>query len=278
MALRRRSTVMLRHPGARAQRGAVEAMERVDDPTGEAPRPARVLRRHLAGDAERDQRGDGGAPAIALHHQSGGDQRRAGAAHGGDQPHQRVAIGNFCRTLTVGHHVGGAGERDHRVVAFGKARRRVACGIAAGKGCKFVMVEPHRGGLAAHQALRELRPRRRAFDEDRVEHPGFAGRTFVALPQRAQCHVDRRAPLGIEGAEIDQERIGTGDEGRDFLGRNRHRRDGAGREQHVRRIGLRHRIGDAMHPRRPAPDPRQHVGGDVGKFGRCTHDFGSSAS
>jgi DNA-binding Lrp family transcriptional regulator len=26
-----------------------------------------------------------------------------------------------------------------------------------------------------------------------------------------------------------------------------------------------------MHPRRPAPDPRQHVGGDVGIFGRGAH-------
>jgi len=69
-----------------------------------------------------------------------------------------------------------------------------------GEGRKFVMVEPHRGGLAAYQALRELRPRRRALDEDRVEHPRFPGPFFIDLPQRAQCHVDCRAPLGIEGA------------------------------------------------------------------------------
>ncbi len=37
------------------------------------------------------------------------------------------------RPLAVGHHVGRAGQRDDRVVGFGKARRRVARGIAAGK-------------------------------------------------------------------------------------------------------------------------------------------------
>ena len=79
------------------------------------------------------------------------------------------------------------------------------------------MVEPYRCGLAAHQALRELRPRRRALDEDRVEHPGFS-RTVAALPQRAQRQLDRRAPLGVEGAEIDQQRIGARRQGRDFFG------------------------------------------------------------
>ncbi len=147
-----------------------------------------------------------------------------------------------------------AGERDDGFMGFGKARRRLGRGIAAGKGGKFALVEPHRRRAALEQALRELRARRRTLDENRVEHPGPC--PLAPAPFRAERQLDRRAPLGIEGAEIDQKRIGAGDEGGDLLARYRHRRDGAGREQHVGRIGLRHRIGDAMHPRRAAPDPR----------------------
>ena len=78
--------------------------------------------------------------------------------------------------------------------------------------------------------------------------------------------IDRRAALGVEGAEVDQDRIGAGDEGADFLRRNRHRRHRSGREQHVRRILLRHRIGNAMHPRAAIADARKHVGGNFGEF------------
>ena len=59
----------------------------------------------------------------------------------------------------------------------------------------------------------------------------------------------RLAPLRIERAEIDQQRVGARHEGADLVGRERHRRDRAGREQHVGGESLRDRIGDAMHAR-----------------------------
>ena len=58
------------------------------------------------------------------------------------------------------------------------------------------------------------------------------GTATFALPGAAVATLDRGTALGIESAEIDQERVGAGDEGRDLLGRDRHRRDRAGREQH----------------------------------------------
>src|SRR5215469_13100167 len=71
MALRRRSTDTTklpasRYPGARPQARAVEPVERVDDPAGEAARRARALGGDFAGDAERDQCGDGRQIAIAF--------------------------------------------------------------------------------------------------------------------------------------------------------------------------------------------------------------------
>ena len=61
--------------------------------------------------------------------------------------------------------------------------------------------------------------------------------------------VARAAPLGIEGAEIDQQRIGAGDERGDLLDRERHRRHAAGGQQHIGGEILRHRVGDAMNAR-----------------------------
>jgi len=57
------------------------------------------------------------------------------------------------------------------------------------------------------------RPRRRPVDENRIEHPGY-----VVL----RCSFDRDlgsfTALAVEGAEIDQQRLRTGDEGSDLLG------------------------------------------------------------
>ena len=113
-------------------------MERVDDPAGEAAGPARALRRDLAGDAERDQRGDGRQPAVALDRQRGSDQRRAGAAHGGDEPHQRIAVrdrGASARRRSQGRSL----PVSATIVswALGETRRRITRRIAAGKGGEF---------------------------------------------------------------------------------------------------------------------------------------------
>jgi len=65
--------------------------------------------------------------------------------------------------------------------------------------------------------------------------------------------------------------VGAGDEFGDLVGRDGHRRHGAGGEQHVGGEIQRHRVGDAMHARPPRADARQHVGGDVGKLTRRMH-------
>ena len=83
--------------------------------------------------------------------------------------------------------------------------------------------------------------------------------------------IDRRPPLGIEGAEIDEKRVGIGDEGNDLFRRNGHRGHRAHRKQHVGGILLRHGVGDAMHPRRPRAQARQHIGGYIGKLDRGMH-------
>ena len=86
------------------------------------------------------------------------------------------------------------------------------------------------------------------------------GSSTHGLPCRGcglQRHLDRGAALGVEGAEIDQERIGAGDEMPISCGDSRHRRHGAGREQHIRGELLGDRIGDAMHTRAMFADASQ---------------------
>ena len=83
----------------------------------------------------------------------------------------------------------------------------------------------HQGGGIELENFREYAPGDdlRFLDWNALaRHDDLSIRTF-----RAERQLDRGAPLGIEGAEIDQKRIGAADEGRDLLARYRHRRDGA---------------------------------------------------
>ena len=52
------------------------------------------------------QRGDGRAKCVGLDRETGRDQRRAGAAHGGDLGHQRMAVCDRGNALAVGDEVG----------------------------------------------------------------------------------------------------------------------------------------------------------------------------
>ena len=82
------------------------------------------------------------------------------------------------------------------------------------------MIETHSRRAAADELARKSGTRWRPFDEYGVKHPG---QSFL----RRRSHRDfcRLAPLRIEGAEIDQKTLRAGNEGADFLRRQRHRRD-----------------------------------------------------
>ena len=189
-----------------------------------------------------------------------------GAARGRHQRHERMTVADREAARAVGHEVGRAGDRSDDTVRLGKARRRVADGLVAGQRGEFPMIEPHRHRPTFDQLAGEVRPRRRHVDEHRIEHPGHARRGG-----RAERGVDRAPPLGVERAEIDQERVGAGDEGDHLLRGDRHRRHRAGGEQHARGIMLRDIIGDAMHPRRAVANPRQNIGDDIGKLDGRVH-------
>ena len=115
--------------------------------------------------------------------------------------------------------------------------------------------------LLRHELLGKRRARRRAVDEHRVEHPGNAG-----LVGDADSRERRLLPLRIEGAEVDQQRIGACRKGPHLLLRDGHRRHRAGREQHIGGEILRHRIGDAMHPRPALAQALQNIGRDGRQF------------
>ncbi len=125
--------------------------------------------------------------------------------------------------------------------------------------------------MTGDQGPREFRPCRRALDENRVKQPGQPPYPLAI----ATALLDRGFTLAVEGAEIDQDRIGAGDKSPDFIGRNRHRRHSAGSEQHIRRILLGHRIGYAMHARGTLADTREHVRGNIGKLDWCMHFLSS---
>jgi hypothetical protein len=95
----------------------------------------------------------------------------------------------------------------------------------------------------------------RALDEDRVEHPWP-----ISLCDAPDCDLGRGPALRVEGAEIDQERIGARRELANLVGRDRHRRHGAKCQQHVGGDILRNRVGDAVHARRTGAHALQDGG------------------
>ncbi len=234
--------------------------------SGEAARTVRVLRGDFAGDGERGERRGRCNKGVALDRERGADQRGRRTARRRHQRHERMAVADREAARTVGHEVGRAGDRGDDTVRLGEARRRVADGLVARQRGKFPMIEPHGRRGAFDQLAGEVRPRRRHVDEHRIEHPRHARRG-----SGAERRIDRAAPFGVEGAEIDEQRVGAGDEGDDLLRGDRHRRHGAGGEQHARGIMLRHVVGDAVHPRRPVANPRQNIGDDIGELSRCMH-------
>ena len=124
---------------------------------------------------------------------------------------------------------------------------------------EFRGIETDRGRLPCGERAGINRARRRDIDQNRIEHPG--ARALGGLLQR---DLDRRAALGIERAEIDQQRIGTRSKIRDLLRRDGHRRDRAGGKQDIRGEGLRDGVGDAMDARGPLAQARDHVRGHCG--------------
>jgi hypothetical protein len=135
-------------------------------------------------------------------------------------------------------------------------------GSAWYKAGKFRRVQAYRRRPLLQQRAGEGGARRRALDEDRVEHP---------WPPRRCGALDRDlgggAPLAVEGAEVDEQHVGARGELSDLLGRHGHRRHGAHGEQHIGGESLGHRVGDAVDARRLGAQLRQHGGGGVGEFG-----------
>jgi hypothetical protein len=237
-------------------------VKRVDDGHGETAGPARVSRGNFAGDPESSQRGGSREPSIRFNRKRGANERRAGAAHGSNETHQSMTIRDFRAAFAIGHEIDASSERDDRRAALREVRRR----ILAGKRREFGLVEPHYRRAVRHEFPRELRTRRRTFDEDRIEQPGF-----VFFARRRQGRADRATAFRIERAEIDQEGIRAGNKSGDLLRRDRHRWHGTSRQQHICRILLRYRVRYAMHPRGALANPRQYVGGNIGKLNRCMH-------
>ena len=77
----------------------------------------------------------------------------------------------------------------------------------AGERGKFPIIEPHHRRPFRHQPPGERRARLRAVDKNRIQHPGTP-----AFDRRRDGDLRGVAPLLIEGAEIDQQPIGAGDE------------------------------------------------------------------
>ena len=103
---------------------------------------------------------------------------------------------------------------------LGKARRRVARLIVADSAVNSASLSRTTVGLRARSPrANSARPGERSMNTGSSSQ----GCVFVR-GGRIQRRLDRRSALGIEGAEIDQKRIGAGDEGADLLRRQRHRR------------------------------------------------------
>ncbi len=134
-----------------------------------------------------------------------------------------------------------------------RTRRRV------GKRREFSGIETDHGRLASGESARIGRARLRHIDQNGVEHPRHVRANFH------QCDVDCLLTLGIEGAEIDQQRVGARGEVSDFLRRDRHRRDRADSEQRVGGEGLGDGVGDAVNPRPPRAQARHHIRRNSGK-------------
>ena len=200
---------------------------------------------------------------VALDGRKGRDQRRHRAAHGSDTRHERMPVVDRDEALAVAHpiHRTGQGDRSAQLrCVLGDARRRR---FSRGEGGELRRVAAQDARRAGKAQTRKLEARRRGVDEDWVEHPG--------LPVRLRgCDApgDRRPPVVVERAEIDEERVGPRREGGDLVRRDRERRRAADREQQVRGQHLRGGVGDGVDARAPFAQPREQLRGLVGPIDR----------
>ena len=112
--------------------------------TGKAARAARVLRRHFAGDAERDQRRDGCEPASVSTARAALTRAEPAQPMAVTARISAMAVGDGDTARSVGDDVGVAGERHDRAAGGGEARRRVAAASPPDSGRELGGVEPHR--------------------------------------------------------------------------------------------------------------------------------------
>jgi hypothetical protein len=80
----------------------------------------------------------------------------------------------------------------------------------------------------------------------------------------------------VEGAEIDDQRTRAAHHGVDLVERHRHRRDGAGGEQHVGGQRLGDGVGEAVDARVPLADALEAVASPHGQF--AVEGFGNARS
>ena len=182
-----------------------------------------------------------GAPGVGLDRKAGRDQRRAGAAHGGDLGHQRMAVGDARQPRAVADKVGRAGQRHHGGVLAGIGGKRLGVGSAPASAANSPALSRTTSGARptstrANAARGGARSMKTGSSTQGTCPGGGLHRDLGGL-----------AALAVEGAEIDQQRIGARDEGRDLLRRQRHRGHAAGSEQHIGGEVLCHGIGDAVH-------------------------------
>ena len=163
------------------------------------------------------------AAAVAATHRSrpqaqAADQRRGRAAHRGDARHQRMAVGDRGEPRAVGDEVVLAGQRRPRCARAERiARQRRVVGFAAPASARELgAVEPQRARLLRRPASCA----KAARGGERSMNTGSSTQGMRRLSATATAASGRLAPLGVERAEIDQQRVGARDERADLLRRD----------------------------------------------------------
>ena len=250
-----------------AQRGAVEPVQRIDDAAAKLPGPRAVAPAISPATPSADQRRD---RSRATHRFRPRAPRTTSA-----EPAQPMAV-----TRPISEWPLAIATRRAPSVTMSSSpvsATTVRAGLGDARG-RFV------GRIAAEQR-RELRGLSRTADGPRANssrancaRPGERSMKTGSSTQgmRAACTAPsatsmapRRSASKVPRLTRSASALAT--KADDLLGRDRHRRHRAGRQQHVRGVVLRHGVGDAMHARRPVAHPRENVGGDIGKFDRRMH-------
>ena len=112
----------------------IEAVKRVEDGGRKTARPLGLLAGDLSGDAEDQQPGTGGDECVVLDRKASGDERGAGAAHGGNARHQRMAVERSpTQRSAVGDEIGCTGQRHDGAGLRRRTYGATSCRVQAPK-------------------------------------------------------------------------------------------------------------------------------------------------